>query len=246
MFTRDAKNILVADDSEFFRVRLSDILTEAGHNVKIARGGEEAIKGIGTNPEGVDLLILDLQMPHVDGFGVLEWIRRNGLLGKFPILAITGVYEPTHVLQRLKDLGATGMMTKALTPEQIIFRVNNLLFPEKITARAKPRAPITVPVDFTVGDSTSTGYLLNISETGMFLHTRKTLLPGAITSLRFTLPGSERILNIKGVVKWSSQSHEERGLFSGVGIEFMSLDLEAQRLISEFVEKEDKKLGLEE
>lgn len=245
MFTRDARNILVADDCEFFRTRLSDVLTAAGHRVKIAGDGKDAIKEIETSPDGIDLLILDLQMPQVDGFGVLEWIKRSGLSGRFPILAITGVYETTHVLERLKELGATGMMTKALTPEQIIFRVNNLLFPEKVVQRAKPRVPITIPVDFTHGTVTSTGYLLNISETGMFLYTSKAFPSGTILHLRFSLPNSDKVLEIKGMIKWSSQSSGSQNLFNGMGIEFVSPDSEVQRLIMEFVMRERKKLGLE-
>lgn len=53
MFTRDARNILVADDSEFFRTRLSDVLTTAGQRVKIAGDGKDAIKEIETNPDGL-------------------------------------------------------------------------------------------------------------------------------------------------------------------------------------------------
>jgi len=144
MLTRDARNILVADDSEFFRVKLSDVLTSAGHRVKTAGNGKDAIKEIEANPDGIDLLIMDLQMPQVDGFGILEWINGKGLSGRFPILAVTGVYEATHVLERLKELGATGMMTKDLTPEQIIFRVNNLLFSKGVALRGKQRVPITI------------------------------------------------------------------------------------------------------
>lgn len=245
MFTKDARNILVADDSEFFRVKLSDVLTAAGHRVKTVGNGKDAIKEIEASPDGIDLLILDLLMPQVDGFGVLEWIKEKGLSGRFPILAVTGAYEATHVLVRLKELGATGMMTKALTPEQIIFRVNNLLFPEKVNRRAKPRVPITITVDFTHGTVTSTGYLLNISETGMFLYTGKAFPPETILHLRFSLPDSDKVLEIKGMVKWSSQPSGAQDLFNGMGIEFVSPDSEVQRLIMEFFERERKKLGLE-
>ena len=104
MITKDAKTIIVADDSEFFRVKLSDVLTEAGHKVRIVKDGAELIKEIRINPNGIDMILLDLQMPNMDGFGVLEWINNNGLRGKFHILAITGVYEITQVVDRLKEL----------------------------------------------------------------------------------------------------------------------------------------------
>lgn len=243
MITKDSKNIIVADDSEFFRVKLSDILTEAGHIVRIAKGGAELIKEIQINPSGIDMILLDLQMPNVDGFGVLEWINNNGLRGKFHTLAITGVYETTSVLERLKKLGAEGLMTKAFTPEEIVFRVNKILFPSKAAKPADPRVPISFPVDFSIGETTSTGYLLNISVSGIFLHTKKTLFPGTVLHLRFTLPGSGRVINIKGIVKWCTQMSGEKSLFGGAGIQFTKPASEDQQMIKEFIENELKKFG---
>src|SRR3990170_613048 len=137
MITEDSKNILVADDSVFFRTKLSDIIIEAGHRVRFAKDGREVINEIKIDTDGVDLLILDLQMPDIDGFGVLKWIRESGRHGRFPVLAVTGVYEPGDVLERLKDLGVNGLMSKASTPEQIIFRINRVLFPDKTTSGRK-------------------------------------------------------------------------------------------------------------
>ena len=236
---------MVADDSEFFRIKLSDILTEAGHKVGIVKDGAELIKEIKINPNGVDMILLDLQMPRMDGFKVLEWIRTNGFTGKFHVLAITGVYETSQVVERLKNLGAEGLMTKAFTPEQIIFRVNNILFPEKVKRRTEPRVPISLPVDFSFNDTSSTGYLLNVSEGGMFLHTKKTLAPETIIDMRFTFPGSNKLLNMKGVVKWCTQLSGDKSLFGGAGIQFISLEPQDQKLIKEFVQAELKKLGLE-
>jgi len=127
MTTGEPKNILVADDSVFFRTTLDDILPEAGHKVKFAENGQEAIDNIKTDPEGIDLLILDMQMPEVDGFGVLEWIQNSGLKGKFPVLAMTEAFDATEILNRVKELGASGYMPKNMSPEQIIFRVTQAL-----------------------------------------------------------------------------------------------------------------------
>jgi CheY-like chemotaxis protein len=129
MNTEESKNILVADDSIFFRTKLSDILIVAGHKVKFANNGQEAIDEVKVNADHIDLLILDLQMPEVDGFGVLKWIQNSGHGGKFPILAMTDAYGATQVLDKIKDLGASGYMSKEMSPEQIIIRVNQFLFP---------------------------------------------------------------------------------------------------------------------
>lgn len=245
MITKNSKNIMVADDSLFFRTKLSDILVEAGHRVRFAKDGREVITELKIDPGGTDLLMLDLQMPEIDGFGVLRWINENGLRGRFPILAITGIYEPGHVLGELKELGAAGLMTKGYSPEQIVFRVNTVLFPEKAAKGVGPRerVPVSVPVDFTLGGTKRTGFLLNISETGTFLHTKVFILTGAVLELKFSLPGIDRVFDIRGAVRWSTNEVPSKTLFGGYGIMFLSATDEDRDLLKSFVESEKKKIG---
>ncbi len=246
MITKDAKNIFIADDSVFFRTKLSDILVEAGHNVRFARDGRDVINELRINSRGIDLLILDLQMPDIDGFGVLKWINDNDQKGKFPVLAVTGVFEPGEVMERLKTLGAAGLVTKGFTPEQILFRVNRILYPAKHAEGVpRTRVPVSIPADFSVGEITRTGYLLNISETGAFIHTKAELLIGARLTLKFSLPGIDRVLEFKGVVKWSTGETSAKPLFGGAGIMFTSPTPEEQGLLRKFVDLEVKRLGLE-
>jgi len=247
MITRDSKSILIADDSVFFRTKLSDILVEAGHNVRFAKDGREVLNEIRIDSKRLDLLMLDLQMPDIDGFGVLKWLDENGFKGKFPVLVVTGVYEPVHVMEQLGALGATGLMTKGSTPEQIIFRVNRILFPDKIQ-RGSPRerVPVSLAVDFMLGDAVKTGFLLNLSDTGTFLHTKAELLVGSLIHLKFILPNSGgRLLDLKGIVKWSTNDVASKTLFGGYGIMFTSFTEEEQAVLKEFVSSEIKRLGLD-
>lgn len=246
MITRDSKNILIADDSLFFRTKLSDILVEAGHKVRFARDGREVINEVKIDASGIDLLILDLQMPEVDGFGVLQWMEENGYRNRFPVLAITGVYEVGQVLERIKSLGAAGLMTKGFTPEQIIFRINRILFPEKAATGTSPRdrVPVSLPVDFVHGDVTRTGFLLNISETGTFLHTKVDMLTGSMLYLKFSIPGTSRVTEVKGMIKWSTSEVASKTLFGGYGVMFTSISPEDQRALKEFVEAEVRRIGL--
>lgn len=247
MITHESKNILVADDSVFFRTKLSAILIEAGHRVKFASDGKDVIREIQIDPAGIDLLVLDLQMPNVDGFGVLEWMRQNGYKDNFPVLAVTGVYERSEVLDRIKDLGAKGLMTKGFTPEQVIYWVNRLLFPEKKPDRMVERIPVSAPVDFTIGgESSHTGFLLNISPGGLFLHTRMELLPGTMITLKFSLPFSARVIQTKGMVKWTTPSNASKSLFGGAGVLFTSISKEDEDFLAGYVKEESEKLGIED
>jgi len=245
MITKKTKHILIADDSEFFRVKLSDILTEAGHKTTFVSDGREVIERLKKGSDLCDLLMLDLQMPDVDGFAVLAWLKENNLAGKFPVLAVTGVYEPTHVLQRLQELGAAGLMTKAFSPEQVMHRVNRLLFPEN-TERTAPRVPISIPIDFTVGDTPHTGYLLNLSAGGLFLHSKQQLQAKTVVHLKFSLPSSDKTMSFNGSVQWCTYLSGEENLFGGAGICFLDLSPEDQENIRLFVQTELAKLGLKE
>lgn len=239
MITNDPKNIIVADDSLFFRVKLSDILTEAGHRVMLAKDGDDCIARIKEGAEKTDLLVLDLQMPHIDGFGVLKWIDENGFRDRFPVLAITGVYEPNHVLESLKNLGATGFMSKDLSPEQIIFRVNRLLFFDKRSSRAlMERVPVSIPVDFTYGKDTRSGAIINLSEGGAFLHTKEELEKGAVIHLVFSLPRRPKVLRITGIVRWFPFELLSKIIFCGYGIMFTSVEQEDQEALNDFIAAE--------
>ena len=68
------KKILIVDEAEFNRVILKEILGEI-YNYLEAENGNQAIQIVEENPE-IDLMLLDINMPHMNGFGVLEWMNR--------------------------------------------------------------------------------------------------------------------------------------------------------------------------
>ncbi|MEE9613534.1 MAG: PilZ domain-containing protein [Thermodesulfobacteriota bacterium] len=242
MITNKPKNILLADDSIFFKIKLSTILMAAGHKVRLAGDGKEVIKDLQEGKEETDLLILDLHMPELDGFKVMEWMGENGYIGKVPLLTITGVYEPVAVIERLRSLGSEGLLIKGFTPEQVVYTINEVLYKDDTHGRKKYRVPVAAPVVLTVGDATHNGFLLNISATGIFLHTTKELPPNAAVGLKFALPGTERTFSLDATVKWSTPSDATNNLFVGAGVSFVSISAEDQQTIQDFVEEELKRL----
>lgn len=81
------KRILVAEDRPSSRELICTVLESAGYEVLQAEDGEEALEKARQN--AVDLIILDLQMPKLDGFGVLSSLRRDARWAATPILALT-------------------------------------------------------------------------------------------------------------------------------------------------------------
>ena len=85
------KTILVVDDSNIIRNFTKRIFSEK-YNVGTAKNGEEAIKIIDANKNNnfIEAILLDLNMPKVDGFAVLEYLRQNDLFEKIPVSIISG------------------------------------------------------------------------------------------------------------------------------------------------------------
>ena len=83
--------ILVVDDSNIVRNFVKRIFSEK-YNVGTAKDGEEALKIIEANKDNghIKCILLDLNMPKVDGFGVLEYMRSNGILENIPVSIISG------------------------------------------------------------------------------------------------------------------------------------------------------------
>jgi uncharacterized protein (TIGR02266 family) len=236
MITKDSKQILVAADDEFYRVKLGYILTQAGHEAMCVNDGRGVIEKLKNDGDGFDLLILDLQMPRVDGYKVLEWMRDNNLTGRFPVLAVTSAYDSAHIFKRLKTLGTAGLITKASSPEQVIHKVNRILFPD-MEPRGNPRVPISIPVDCTVERDSFTGRLLNINAGGLFLSTTEELQRDTKIQLIFTLPGYNS-MKLNGVVKWYKGFSGEKHFFSGAGITFLDLSQTAQEVLGQFMKRE--------
>ncbi len=87
------KTILVVDDSNVIRNFVQKIF-DGKYDVKIAKDGEEAISIVANTPhEKLVCILLDLNMPNVDGFAVLEYFKANNLYDKVPVSIITGIAD---------------------------------------------------------------------------------------------------------------------------------------------------------
>jgi DNA-binding response OmpR family regulator len=116
--------ILVADDANYFRQLVGDILREAGFEVFLAIDGDDALnKLVETSP---DLIVLDLQLPGRTGFDVIKAVRA-GRFSHLPILVMSSVYTGTDHIMALGDIGANDFINKNFTPDHLIARVRKLL-----------------------------------------------------------------------------------------------------------------------
>ncbi len=120
------KNILIVDDSKTIRDMLEFTLQSAGFSVHQAEDGVQAKDMLESSElKQLDLLITDLNMPNMDGFGLIEYVRKDSPHNYIPILMLT-TESDVEKKQRGKSLGATGWIVKPFNPEKLIAVVNKV------------------------------------------------------------------------------------------------------------------------
>ena len=100
------------------------VLTEHGYRVVTARDGAEAL-GI-AHRESPDLILCDIQMPKLDGYGVLDRIRQNAATSGIPFIFLTGLGEKPKVRQAMES-GADDYIVKPFNPDKIDQVVKSIL-----------------------------------------------------------------------------------------------------------------------
>ena len=118
-----SKRILTIDDSRTIRDMLNLTLSEAGFEVLQAVDGEDGIGVLGK--ERVDLVITDINMPKMDGYGVIRHMRGNSDLKSTPVLVLTTESE-AEKRNIAREAGATGWMVKPFDPERLIATINKV------------------------------------------------------------------------------------------------------------------------
>ncbi len=102
-------SILIADDNEVNRNLLCQHLEKQGYTVAMANDGQQAMDMMAV--EGFDLLLLDIIMPVMDGYAVLEAMRSHPKLGNLPVIVLTSETETSNVI-RCVELGANDYLLK--------------------------------------------------------------------------------------------------------------------------------------
>ena len=119
------RKILLADDSQFFRSMVGDILSGEGYEIAFAEDGEEALNML--HSHAPDLLILDLHLPKISGFDVIKEIRRGKVKSDVPILVMSSVYTESSHVMALDTLGANQFVDKKFKPAYLLEKVRKLI-----------------------------------------------------------------------------------------------------------------------
>ena len=116
-------NILAIDDSRTMRDMLKFALSDAGFDVTLAEDGQKGLDALdGYTP---DVIITDINMPVMDGFGLIEGVRKMDALRAVPILVLT-TESSQELKQRARAAGATGWIVKPFDKVKLVNAIHKV------------------------------------------------------------------------------------------------------------------------
>jgi pilus assembly protein CpaE len=115
--------VLLIDDEQFYFKLIRKTLSEAEYNLEYAKSGSEGLSKIPAFQP--DMLIVDLKLPEMDGFEILERLRRDPKYAHMPVIVITAKDELSEKL-RAFELGADDYLVKPFQPEELVARMGIL------------------------------------------------------------------------------------------------------------------------
>ncbi len=126
-----SKRVLVVEDNELNMKLFCDLLRVHGHETDAVRDGRDAFeRAIAFRP---DLIITDIQLPHVTGLDLITSFRADSVLANVPIMAVTA-YAGVGDEDRIRAAGASAYVSKPISVLRFMEVVNGLLEPEPVTS----------------------------------------------------------------------------------------------------------------
>jgi DNA-binding response OmpR family regulator len=158
-------HILVVEDDRSIAELVQLYLRREGHDVQIVDNGTTALRQFEADPSAVDLVVLDLMLPGLDGRGVC---RRLRAVSDVPVIMLTALDDDRDKIEGL-ELGADDYLTKPFNPQELVARVRAIL------RRASRPAPAVAP---------EPGHHLDLGNLHLDLDARRLLVAGTEVILR--------------------------------------------------------------
>ena len=219
-------HILVVDDDPLIRDLVNDYLKQNDLRVTaVADGrGMQAVLA----EQVVDLIVLDLRLPHAPGVDLVRSIRKLDD-GRLPVLVFSGTIANADEVRELAALGVAGYVNEYSAVQHILPSLAPHLFPDNFNRRDGPRVVLGIPIQYRFGNTIAAALTLNLSHGGIAIRTTSPLDSAAKIKVRFRMPGSKKDIDAEGHVAWSDRR-------VGMGIQFEIVDPANQGVIDQFVD----------
>jgi DNA-binding response OmpR family regulator len=221
--------LLVVDDEEDVRLLITRILSEKGYDVVEARNGEDALERLREQP--VDLMVLDLMMPEVDGWEVLRRLR--SVPHAPPVVIVTALGDYAALSRGIRE-GASAYIIKPFRFNELIATCQGVLASAAEKAlpaeerRAAARRTLLAQVSVLTREKSpiALGELVDVSENGAQVRLGMALEAGTTVSLAFHVPSGGSALTLEGRVRWCQTG--VRGFTHGLAFAEMSSEAGTQ------------------
>ena len=156
------KTVAVATDTTFVRDRFKAALDAAGHRAMMVKSVAQLLAHVRADFDDLDLIVLDLRMPHASGVELVKRIRKLDD-GRLPILVFSGSVGSVDEVRELASLGVAGYLNEYSAVEHILPSIAPHLFPETFHRREHPRVVMGIPVSYRVGKTITAALAMNFS-----------------------------------------------------------------------------------
>ena len=194
-----------------------------------AKSAAELLAHVREELDQLDLLVLDLRLPHAGGVELVRSIRKiDG--GRLPILVFSGTIASAAEVKDLAALGVAGYVNEYSAVQNILPSLAPHLFPDNFNRRGSPRVVLGIPVACRFGNTIAAALTLNLSKGGVAIRTMSPLELHAKVRVRFRLPGSKIDVEADSRVAWTDRR-------VGMGLQFEKVEPAIQQAIDEFIDQ---------
>jgi len=222
------KTVVVADDTAFVRDRFRAAIEQAGHKAVVVRSAAELLARVRADLDRIDLVIVDLRLPHAPGVELIRSVRKLDE-GRLPLLIFSGTIANADEVRELAALGVAGYVNEYSAVQHILPSLAPHLFPDNFNRRSSPRVVLGIPIQYRFGNTIAAALTLNLSHGGIAIRTTSPLDAGAKIKVRFRMPGSKKDIDAEGRIAWSDRR-------VGMGIQFDRVEPANQSVIDNFVD----------
>ncbi|MHB8173877.1 MAG: response regulator [Nitrospirota bacterium] len=199
------KVILLIDDSETFVMYMAILLKRMGYNIIPAKNGVEALRLLKILPP--DLVMLDIQMPMIDGIKVLAEIKKNEKTSAIPVIMLTSDAK-SETMEKCAALGCSGYLTKPVMLEDLHGVIQDVFFRSIGWKRKHIRVQHVSKVTLIKSDERFELFTETLSEGGMYVRNKNPFPVG--TQIKALLDMDDEVLDLEGIVIYN------RGIYGDV------------------------------
>ena len=229
--------VLLVDDIRLFLEIEQTLLNRPDITIFTATSGEEALAI--HERENVDVILLDLLMPGMDGEKVCQYIRADKKLKGVSIIMVTTSTSPEDI-ERCIKAGANDYIVKPINPTELLTKFQRYV---NVAQRWDLRILARMDVAGTDNDNVGSfmGNTVNLSSSGVLVECTQNLDVGDAVSCSFSLPGNTTTITSTGEVVRTKEINHTQSRIMRYGIRFLDIGEEEKNMIESFISRYSSK-----